>query len=526
MSIPASPPDGPYDNVTSLFGEGWEHMEPPPEAADVWDSPVPLGQARALPLFPTTVLPGWLADMVAAVAEETQTPPDLAGCMALAALSTACGGKAKVTVRGRWREPVNLYTAVALPPGNRKSAVVAEMIRPLLVVEKALVEQTAAARAEAEVAAKVARAAAEAATKRAATANPEERRGATAEAIALAQRAESMPIPTRPQLIADDITPEGLATLMADQGGRAAILSPEGGIFDIMAGRYSGTPNMEVFLKGHAGDLLRVNRQGRDAQFLDDPALTMGLSVQPEVFRDLANTKGADARGLLARFLYSLPKSMIGYRNVTPELIPDDVAAEYDRQMGALTRTMHARTETVRLTLTDEANAILLAQQRRTEAAQRPGAALAQAGTNKWAPKLDGAVCRIAALLHLAAHPDGTNLAISGDTMTAAGAIGEYFTAHSLAVFDAMGSDAALAKARTALAWLAANPRESISRRELFNALSRADFPTVADLDPALALLEDHGWIRQVEPPKRTSRGGRPPSPRYQTHPTVTHRGA
>ena len=87
-----------------------------------------------------------------------------------------------------------------------------------------------------------------------------------------------------------------------------------------------------------------------------------------------------------------------------------------------------------------------------------------------------------------------------------------------------MGSDAALGKARNVFAWLAAHPNMNrISRRELFNALPRAEFPTVGDLDPALALLEDHGWIRQIAPPARTGRGGRPPSPRYQTHPTIAH---
>ncbi len=131
-------------------------------------------------------------------------------------------------------------------------------------------------------------------------------------------------------------------------------------------------------------------------------------------------------------------------------------------------------------------------------------------------------MCRIAGLLHLAAHPkDGWSKPIEADTMRAAARIGDYFTAHALAAFDAMGNDPALSKGRSVLAWLAANPHPSISRRELFNALPRGDFPTVTVLDPALALLEDHGWIRQTPAPARSGRG-RPPSPRYQLHPAVT----
>ena len=58
------------------------------------------------------------------------------------------------------------------------------------------------------------------------------------------------------RLIVDDVSPERLATLLRDHGGRIAVLSAEGDIFDVMAGRYSkgGVPNLGVFLKGHAGD--------------------------------------------------------------------------------------------------------------------------------------------------------------------------------------------------------------------------------------------------------------------------------
>ena len=48
--------------------------------------------------------------------------------------------------------------------------------------------------------------------------------------------------------------------------GRMAILSPEGDVFDIMAGRYkqNAGPNLGVYLKGHAGDPLNVDRAVAD----------------------------------------------------------------------------------------------------------------------------------------------------------------------------------------------------------------------------------------------------------------------
>ena len=55
----------------------------------------------------------------------------------------------------------------------------------------------------------------------------------------IALELKSTPVPVRPQLVADDVTPEKLEVMLAEQGGRMAVLSSEGGVFGMMAGRYS-----------------------------------------------------------------------------------------------------------------------------------------------------------------------------------------------------------------------------------------------------------------------------------------------
>lgn len=124
--------------------------------------------------------------------------------------------------------------------------------------------------------------------------------------------AEAITVPPLPRLIADDVTSEQAASLLADQGGKLAVLSPGGGIFATLAGRYSGAPNLEVFLKGHAGDMLRVDRRSRPAEHVDWPALTRGLAVQPEVLRDIAQMPGFRGKGLLARILFAVPENTVG----------------------------------------------------------------------------------------------------------------------------------------------------------------------------------------------------------------------
>ena len=54
-----------------------------------WPAITPLSQEIEPPAFPTRALPGWLADYIEAEAIASQTPEDLPGMLALAALSTA-----------------------------------------------------------------------------------------------------------------------------------------------------------------------------------------------------------------------------------------------------------------------------------------------------------------------------------------------------------------------------------------------------------------------------------------------------
>jgi replicative DNA helicase len=129
-------------------------------------------------------------------------------------------------------------------------------------------------------------------------------------------QAEAVTVPAEPRLVADDITAEAAASLLAAQGGRLAVLSAEGDIFATLAGRYSGTPNLDVFLKGHAGEMLRVDRKGRPAEYIEHAHLTLGLAVQPGVLRALADMPGFRDRGLLARILFSLPENTVGRRRI------------------------------------------------------------------------------------------------------------------------------------------------------------------------------------------------------------------
>ena len=244
------------------------HRRGPPRRGDPAAKSDP-AQGRADPGNVPHAMPEWAQNWVHAEAIATQTPQDLAGMCVLGVLSAAAGGRAVVQARPGWIEPCNLYLLPVMPPGTRKSAVNAAATRPLYDAEKDLVERVRAQIAETATMKDMATKAAEKALRTAANADGARRNELTADAVSAALAAEEIDVPVVPRLVADDVTAEAVGSLLAAHGGRLAIISAEGGVFETMGGRYSGgVPNLDVWLKGHAGDQLRVDRKGRPSEYV------------------------------------------------------------------------------------------------------------------------------------------------------------------------------------------------------------------------------------------------------------------
>jgi hypothetical protein len=306
--------------------------------------------------------------------------------------------------------------------------------------------------------------------------------------------------------------------------GRIALLSPEGDVFDQMAGRYNQAagPNLGVYLKGHAGDLLKVDRRGRPPEYVERPCLTIGLTVQPEVLRSLASRPGFGGRGLLARFLYSLPESLVGRRQAGAPPVPPGVADRYTLELQALAASLAVPAGDdggpALLTLDQAAGELLLGFERDLEPRLAAGSG-DLAHLAGWAAKLAGATCRLAGLLHLAGHlRDGWARPINADTFAGAARLADYLVDHARAVFDLMGADPRVDDARWLLDWISRTNLTQFTRRDAHVA-ARGRFPKATNLDPALSLLEEHGYLRRVDADPSGPKGGRPPSPRFLVNP-------
>jgi hypothetical protein len=471
-----------------------------PEQAGVadWQAPINLESAK-LPPWPDNVFPGSIQDFVTALSESTETPPELSAMMVLAAISACAQGKYRVRVKEDYFEPVNIWTCAALPPGSRKTSVQMAATAPLSNWEKLQ-------REEIEPAIK---------TAQADDATIRERLNYLRKAASKTDGAEfeqlkneiadieaSLPdIPKAPQIWAQDVTPENLGTIMTDNGEQMAILSDESGIFDILGGRYSGgIPNLDLFLQGHAGSPVRVNRGSRPPVFMQSPTLTMGLSPQPDVLRGLTDKPSFRGRGLLGRFLYVLPPSNLGYRTLNASPMFPDYRARYDGILtGILNQEMASNDQGEPckhiLKITDDALQAWKSFAHKIEAGMREGGTFAH--LTDWAGKLPGAVVRIAALLHITRYalvkPWEKEIGI--DDMEAALRIADALSAHALVVFDLMGADPALDGARHVLRWIEREGKTEFTFRDCHYA-HKSRYKRTADLEPVIDVLIERHFIR------------------------------
>lgn len=484
---------------------------PPPEN---WPVLVPLDVPN-LPRMELSHLPGWAGNYARSLSVATETPPELAAGMVLVTCATAAARRLQVMVKPGYIEPCNMWAVVALPPGNRKSAVQAAATAPLLGWERDQAESMypeinliTSERKTMEARAKEAR------NKAAKEKDYNKAKDFAQEAAHL--EAELPEIPMPPQLWTSDATPERLGSLLAEHGECMAWLSSEGGVFDLLQGRYSnGIPNLDLVLKAHSGDSERVDRGSRPPVFLRNPRLSIGLSPQPDVLRGLAAKPGFRGRGLLGRFLYLLPPSPLGYRTLKSVPVSEDVRDAYTAGIRAMLDwepaiDEHGDEGTHQLRLSEEAFSEWHAFAQTIEVQMRPGGNMEH--FTDWAGKAPGATARLAGVLHGIKHAHGRpcEAAITVETMCDALEIMAVIARHSLATLDIMGADPSIAAARHVWEWIERGRLPSFTVREAFNAL-RGTYPRVQFINNALEALEERGYVDVLES-IRDGRG-RPPSP-------------
>jgi hypothetical protein len=476
-----------------------------------WQQPASLS-VEAVPAMPDDIFDGWLGDMIEGVASATETPRELPAMLGLGVIATTAQRTFSVMPEPGYFEQTSIWTAAVLESGARKTAALKLMSMPLTAFERAVMEDMGAeikrvksVRDTMEQRIKALRGQA---------VNKGTSSGQAAQlAEEIASLESELPdVPELPRLITADITPERLGSLMAANNESMTIMDDEGGLFQMLAGRYSKSVNLDLHLKAYSGSFVRVDRGSRPPVLLHHPALTIAITPQPNVIAKLADHDEFRGRGLLGRFAFLRPESRLGFRTLTPRPLADSVGTAYAAGVTALLHRSREPLENPHvLKLDSAAYRLWKDHQRAVEDDMRPGRRLEH--LRDWAGKLPGQVARIAGLLHIArfAHDGPEHRLIDADTMRRAVRLGELLALHAIAIFADIGADPRREIAERVLRWIQREGLDSFTQRDCWQGVrgNVTLIQSVDDLLPALALLEDSDHIREQRQPQSTAPGRR-----------------
>jgi hypothetical protein len=490
------------------------------DASAGWDAPVPLASKDNLPEFPIDFLPPAVRDMVAGVAESTQTPPDLAAGLALSVLSAATVGRVSIRVVGDWRESTSIYFVGLIESANRKSAVLSVVAAPLWGVQARMRDALAPEiqRRKREI---------EKLEKTKSNLGKYLGKGDVIHDAAYDDAASALEIaraalPANPLLVVDDATPEAIAQEMNRQGERLAVFDAEGGGLVTMTGvRYGGKdsgPYLDLLLKGHAGDPTGSIRVGREPVAMERPVLVIGVLSQPETLRELRGVSGSEGRGLIGRLMLAAPRDLLGERKIESQPIDPAVSQRWDTLVTQLVSRLWGVPAPVEVSLTREALVLVREFQHEVEDRLRQDGDLRELAS--FGGKVVGAAVRYAAMHHLGKYgSNGIDAPwVYPESIEAGIAIARWSIEHHRWAVYAGGWRPEVAGADRLLRWLGEGRIPEFSLRD---ALRQAPgFREASSLDEPLTLLEEHGYVRALGV-ERTGRKGRPPSARFAVNPAV-----
>jgi len=457
-------------------------------------------------------LPGTIGTYAAAVAAETQTPIDMAAIVILGTISAAAGGRYAVEVsRHGWTEPVHGMFLVVAEPGNRKSAVIRAVTKPIADYERDVQPDERATFAQWESRMRMLEKGLASAETAAAKPSADDK-VTDAEAIrmaavsALEEHRATRPRITR--IVYDDVTPEAAKSALAEQGGAIAVMSGESAFLSNTAGsRYSDSPNHDVILSGHAADSIRVDRKARPAETIERACLTICVMVQPDVIRDLGRSRGFVQRGGAARLMPCLPADNLGRRQIDVTHVPADLSKGWSDLVTRILKHVPVMRDGSyvpwTLNLDEKALAEFRTYRLRHESQMARDGHFAD--IRDWAGKQCGAVLRIAGLLHIGTHETPEQVLISADTLRRAIIIATYFEQHVRVMYRLMRGWSDQSDARTVLTTLEELGTPT-TKRELHRKLQdRVAFQESERLNTPLQVLEEQGWIR-MEPAGKSLR--------------------
>jgi hypothetical protein len=496
--------------------------EPPREAPDPWEPPAPLGGlSEPPPPWPWDALPPSLRDMGRAIEETFNTSAEMAAAAVLGVASIALANKARCELKRDHRQFGNLFFLTVADVAAGKTPVMKAASAPLVAWQQDRRPDWDRACCDWEAGKAVAEArirGLEDQAKKYAAGKIEDLDAEALQRDIARLKDQIGERPPEPILFCADATSEALGRRMQERGGAIGVLSGEARkILAIAKGVYKEGGDIELYLAGHGGDYVRVDRNAKDKPpyVIAEACLAAAIMTQPDSLQSLGACEALRESGFLARWLYLIPDHARGGYPV--ESIPPHVAEGYARAIRALVDLPLAVYEDgtpaphlVRLwpaaftqwRAFHDATQAEIGGDRET----KPGSYL------QWLSKLPEHVARLALLFHVCRHVEGEDLGQIGPEIEDAIRLAEALKVHARRAFALMGADTDTARARKVWTWLERNRDrlrelrgneglpsvEAVKPRDLDRA-TVAGVKNSADAEACLLLLADKGYVQAVD---------------------------
>jgi replicative DNA helicase len=473
-------------------------------------------------------LPASVRAVVDTVSRHTQTPPEHAMLAALSTISAATVGKAVIDLG--WIEPGSLWTLSVAEPSDRKSAVLSEVTsKPLkaaiLAVSDGLTDQIR--EHESKVKAATARLAA--------VEKGMQKEAPTATAMDWAKAREELdeiePLVV-PEFVITDATPESIEMVMESQHGAAAAVSAEGDLINSLAGRYSDSQaRVGPLNSAWSGESIYIRRVKGNRTIID-PHLSMTMVIQPTVLNKIGQTALFIESGFSARFLYAVPASRVGYRDLRSLPLDGEAVTRWTSVVSEiLARFWGAKSKTV-LGVDGDGEDVIRDLRGKVEALLRDKQ-LTQA-ERYWLGKAVGQIGRVSMMFALADDP-AAEMVAGGYVERAAGLFNYFLHEARVAFGQSVELEGADVEHAQAIA-LWTQRREALGKLQDSDGLKIFQWRDLTHYGPrkyrqcpeedrfsALELLADCNYVRPLgEVAAATERkGGRPSGPRWAVSPRV-----
>lgn len=463
---------------------------------------IPLTEPMGLPVIDPDVLPRWAADYVKDLSHAKEVDPSFGTMLALPILASTVQRIFRVRIEQAHDSVICLYTSPALESGVRKSSILTPLLQPVVDYQDEVRKKAKEVSSDIEV---------ERAVYTEDIKKLKQKRGNEKDAAKQAKildeikrlEREMPATPVEPQLIVDDFTEAALGAGLKENRECLLLASDEVTLFDNMQGRFGDSPETSVVCQAFSGTYKSTFRITRGQTILNNPRLSIAISPQPGVLEAQAAKKAFHYRGVLARFLWCLPKSNLGFRKLHAATLDPNLTRNYRTRLNAMLRLGYGHEgEVLYLTLSPAAYDAWKQFEKAIEPRMRPDRDLAD--LRDWASKLPTTIARIAAVVHVAEQCDGhrtaetiDGLEIAANIMERAIVCGKSLIPHAKATYRMMGATVA-GIAERAVQHLNDNdgwPASPVKTTELWKRLRNPAGDDYQTFERIVQMLTNHEYL-------------------------------